>query len=272
MTQAELAERLGVTFQAVSRWETGRGFPDISLLEPLAKALDLSVTALINGACEPADENSCSDAANDKQAERDRALLDTLREGLRMMRTAIGILLLLFGIGALLTVTSGNIVLPAILLLALAFLFLFGGKLFAFFGGWMMKRYRLFFRILSRIAPLAALVLEIIPGGAVLIFGSPEGSLPPSYYSCFSLTPFGYANFWPLLTALITCALILIGILSELPHFRGAFRTPLFVLAFVGFVLSVMPIFFFGTRYYTAIAAGITFCLLTSAVAELLGR
>lgn len=36
MTQKELAEEIGVTDKAVSRWETGRGFPDVSVLQPLA--------------------------------------------------------------------------------------------------------------------------------------------------------------------------------------------------------------------------------------------
>jgi len=49
MTQEELAERIHVTSKAVSKWETGQGFPDISLLEPLAKALDISVIELLSG-------------------------------------------------------------------------------------------------------------------------------------------------------------------------------------------------------------------------------
>ena len=49
MTQAELAERLCVSDKAVSKWETGRGFPDVSLLEPLGKALHVSVPELLCG-------------------------------------------------------------------------------------------------------------------------------------------------------------------------------------------------------------------------------
>ena len=49
MTQAELAGRLGVSSKAVSKWETGRGLPDISLLEPLANALGVSVMELMSG-------------------------------------------------------------------------------------------------------------------------------------------------------------------------------------------------------------------------------
>lgn len=47
MTQAELAESLHVTDKAISRWERGVGFPDIKLLEPLAEALELSLTELL---------------------------------------------------------------------------------------------------------------------------------------------------------------------------------------------------------------------------------
>lgn len=49
LSQAELAERIHVTDKAVSRWETGRGMPAIDSLEPLAEALNLSVSELLSG-------------------------------------------------------------------------------------------------------------------------------------------------------------------------------------------------------------------------------
>ena len=49
MTQAELAEKLCVSDKTVSKWETGRGFPDVSLLEPLGKVLHISVPELLCG-------------------------------------------------------------------------------------------------------------------------------------------------------------------------------------------------------------------------------
>ncbi len=49
MTQEELAVKLFVSSKAISKWETGRGFPDVSLLEPLADALGLSVMELLSG-------------------------------------------------------------------------------------------------------------------------------------------------------------------------------------------------------------------------------
>ena len=49
MTQAELAERIGVSSKTVSKWETARGLPDIALLQPLSRALGVSVIELMNG-------------------------------------------------------------------------------------------------------------------------------------------------------------------------------------------------------------------------------
>ena len=49
ITQSELAERLFVTEKAISRWETGKGTPNISLLIPLAKELQIDVSDLLNG-------------------------------------------------------------------------------------------------------------------------------------------------------------------------------------------------------------------------------
>ena len=49
ITQAQLAETLCVSDKTVSKWETGKGYPDISLLQPLAEALHISLTELLTG-------------------------------------------------------------------------------------------------------------------------------------------------------------------------------------------------------------------------------
>ena len=49
LTQAELAQMIGVSSKTVSKWETAKGLPDISLLQPLAQALGISVIELMNG-------------------------------------------------------------------------------------------------------------------------------------------------------------------------------------------------------------------------------
>ena len=60
MTQEELAEKVFVSSKAVSKWETGQGFPDVSLIEPLAKALDISVIELLSGE----DIRNCNRSSN----------------------------------------------------------------------------------------------------------------------------------------------------------------------------------------------------------------
>lgn len=49
LTQADLAEKIGVSSKTISKWETAKGLPDISLLQPLAQALGISVIELMNG-------------------------------------------------------------------------------------------------------------------------------------------------------------------------------------------------------------------------------
>lgn len=49
LTQEELAKKINVTNKAISRWERGLGLPDISLLEPLSKELNVSISELLNG-------------------------------------------------------------------------------------------------------------------------------------------------------------------------------------------------------------------------------
>ena len=65
-TQAELAAKLQVTDKAVSRWERGRGFPDIQLLLPLANALGVSVLELMRS--EKMEEEKRTSSLDDQAA------------------------------------------------------------------------------------------------------------------------------------------------------------------------------------------------------------
>lgn len=49
MTQQELADKIGVTDRAISKWENGRGMPDLSLMKPLCKELGITINELISG-------------------------------------------------------------------------------------------------------------------------------------------------------------------------------------------------------------------------------
>ena len=49
LTQEKLAEKLGITKNAVSKWERGLGLMDMSLLKPLSKIFEVSITEILNG-------------------------------------------------------------------------------------------------------------------------------------------------------------------------------------------------------------------------------
>lgn len=49
LTQLELADKLGISDRAISKWENGRGMPDISLIKPLCEELDISINELLSG-------------------------------------------------------------------------------------------------------------------------------------------------------------------------------------------------------------------------------
>ena len=87
MTQKELAAALHVSDRAVSKWERGAGFPDISLLEPLADALGLSVLDLLRG--ERTEEMDAEAAAGEVlraiQAERRQRRRETRREAAKAL-------------------------------------------------------------------------------------------------------------------------------------------------------------------------------------------
>lgn len=91
-TQTQLAEKLHVSNRAVSKWETGAGFPDVSVLEPLADALEVSVLELLRG--EAAEDHAESDLA---VREAVRVLGGSFKMQIRRLRRLAGIgVLLLF--------------------------------------------------------------------------------------------------------------------------------------------------------------------------------
>ena len=95
MTQKELAEKLNVSDRAVSKWERGAGFPDVSLLEPLADALELSIAELIHGE-RLALEALPSPEAEQSARETVRELDSRFQRTLRRLRNALAVLGVLF--------------------------------------------------------------------------------------------------------------------------------------------------------------------------------
>lgn len=83
LTQRELAEALHVTDKAVSKWERGAGCPDISLLEPLAEALELSVDQLLTYQTAPEEPETAAESVTSQAVQ---AVLDLTLEERRARR------------------------------------------------------------------------------------------------------------------------------------------------------------------------------------------
>lgn len=115
-------------------------------------------------------------------------------------------------------------------------------------------------RWLYLILPLVTLVLEILPYGAVCNFANPEGDPWRKTFSYFDLTPFGYANFAPLITAVITCIvflLVVIYCITGKQKWALKARNILCVCA----VFSLGPLVL-GVRFFSALGALITVSLI----------
>ena len=86
ISQEELGSMLHVTKKAVSRWETGRGLPDSSILLPLSRALDVSVDEILKGEYIPA-ENLDDEAKN--KIEKMNAVFEYLAEKKLLQKTLV---------------------------------------------------------------------------------------------------------------------------------------------------------------------------------------
>lgn len=114
-------------------------------------------------------------------------------------------------------------------------------------------------RSLYLILPIITLMLEISPYGAVCVFASFPTDRVKETFSYFDLTPFGYANVTPLLTAIITCLVIVMLIIYGIKgnaRFAISARNTLMVAV----VLSLGALIF-GIEYYSLVAGLITFSL-----------
>ena len=89
MTQEQLAEKMGVSINAVSKWERGLSFPDVSLYKKLCKELDINIEELING------EKDSSDEAKEK------AILSTINETNKIKKNSKRKLIILSSIFAI---------------------------------------------------------------------------------------------------------------------------------------------------------------------------
>lgn len=118
-------------------------------------------------------------------------------------------------------------------------------------------------KIIMLCITLITLILEILPYGAVCNFANPEGEPWRRTYSYFDLTPFGYANFSPLIVAILTCVLITLILISIFT--KKQMKTPILAISAIATVLSLAPLLF-GIRYYSIVGAFITVTLTVNSI------
>ncbi|WMJ23734.1 hypothetical protein RBG61_03470 [Paludicola sp. MB14-C6] len=118
----------------------------------------------------------------------------------------------------------------------------------------------------SLIAMLITVILEILPYGAVLNFAAAPNKTIRKTFSYFSLTPFFYASFTPLLTAILTVITIIMSVIilmkkTILPKLVNA----TFVCIIIAFLLSITPLIVVGLRCFSIVGMLISISLLVAA-------
>jgi transcriptional regulator with XRE-family HTH domain len=160
LTQKELADQVGVSDKTVSRWETGKGLPDTSIMPELCKVLDINVNELLSG------ERLNAEAYSGKAEEMMVSLVKDVQENRNDKKSAVlglvlGLALLIIGLAGIVTVNGSRVVyfldIPSVVfVLAIQLIVLgAGGQMKSFLGA-----FKLFFgkkkEIVDDVAVLAA--------------------------------------------------------------------------------------------------------------------
>ena len=110
--------------------------------------------------------------------------------------------------------------------------------------------------------PALTIVLEALPMGAVSTFAISPTERVRETFSYFSLIPFGYANFAPLITAILTVVILLLSLISLK---KDSVFNALFVLSIITAIISLMPLMY-GLNNYSLVGAFITIALVTESI------
>ena len=134
LTRKELAEKLNVSTAAVSKWENGKGFPDISILEKLSSELEISITELVKG--ERTEETTESDSVakeiieiSKKEIKFEKARRISVASALSLTAAAVIAFIIIDSYSGFIRNTEYSFPVPSIIGLAM---FLFGGNAIVF--------------------------------------------------------------------------------------------------------------------------------------------
>lgn len=254
-TQKELAEKLMVTDKAISRWETGKGLPDTSLLKPLGDVLGVSITELLSG-------KRIEEVDMKEQA--DNIILESLNYSKRMLASVISVIIFIIGIAFIISplflVSQSYIWTLGLIIVATAILYIYTRK-----KRDSMKATNRAYHLSALALQGIALILEILPIGTVMVFATSPTKQTIEVYSYFSLLPVGYANFTPLLTGILTILIILLGAIALFKFDNAAsLRKAMFVCSVISLLLSIVPLFLFGTVGMAAASYAVSCAILLS--------
>ena len=254
-TQKELAEKLMVTDKAISRWETGKGLPDTSLLKPLGDVLGVSITELLSG-------KRIEEVDMKEQA--DNIILESLNYSKRMLASVISVIIFIIGIAFIISplflASKSYIWTLGLIIVAIAILYIYTRK-----RGYSMKATDRVYYLAALALQGIALVLEVLPIGVVRVFATSPTKQTIEVYSYFSLLPVGYANFTPLLTGILTILIILLGAIALFRFDRAAsIRKTIFVCSIISLLFSIVPLFLFGTVGMTVASYAVSCAILLS--------
>lgn len=118
--------------------------------------------------------------------------------------------------------------------------------------------------------PVIAIILEILPNGAVLNFANPEGVPMRNTYSYFSLTPFGYANFGPFLTAVFTCVLLVLAVIYVITGNKKLYVS-VKIVSVISVLTSLMPLLY-GFDAFSLVGVTISAVLVAETIVSNMKR
>ena len=110
--------------------------------------------------------------------------------------------------------------------------------------------------------PIIAIALQILPSGATLIFAPSPTVTAKETYSYFSLSPLRYANFAPFITALLTCVVLSLALITVK---RNNVSKAVFIVSLIATIISLFPLIY-GVDYYSVVGGMITVMLTAESV------
>ena len=225
------------------------------MLKPLGDVLGVSVTELLSG--KKIEEVDMKERA-------DNIILEALNYSKRMLASVIGTILFIIGIAFIIS--------PLFLasqshIWALGIIIVVGTTLYSCIRkrGYSMKVTDRVYYLAALALQGVALVLEMLPIGAVMVFATSSTERTIEVYSYFSMLPVGYANFAPLLTGILTILIILLGVIALFRFDKAAsIRRTIFVCSIISLLFSIVPVFLFGTVGMTAASYAVSCAILLS--------